>query len=165
MVAAACLTLGVGTAAARASVTVDDPDDVGARLDVRSVTVAPIRDGEMARVTVTFWSRGPAWLLRRHPVHVDLGVERSPVYVQAFFRNDVGRVRLTWGESGSNCCFTRPAGHPDRFTYTAKFPNLLGAAPPPEYLRGWSSRRVDCDRRRCYLFEGRILDRTRWASI
>jgi hypothetical protein len=159
-----CLVFGSATAAS-AITTVNDPDDVSARLDIRSVSIRPIQGGEMARISVTFWSGVPAWLLHRNPIQVDLGIDRHVAYDQAIFRNAAGRLRIVWGEAGSNCCFVNPAGHPDRFTYTAKFPNYLEAEPRPDSLRGWSSRKVDCDRRACYLFDGRILDRTAWVEI
>ena len=162
--ALACLVIS-NAAAASATTTVNDLDDVPARLDIRSVSIRPIQGGEMARINVTFWSGVPAWLLHRNPIQIDLGIDRAVAYDQAIFRNAAGRLRIVWGEGGSNCCFVNPAGHPDRFTFTAKFPNLLGAEPPPDSLRGWSSRKVDCDRRACYLFKGRILDRTAWVEI
>jgi hypothetical protein len=160
----ACLAFSNAVAAA-ATTTVNDPDDVSSRLDVRSVSIAPIQGGEMARITVTFWNGFPTRMLHRHPIQVDLGVDRHVAYDQAILRNAAGGLRIVWGEGGSNCCFVNPAAHPDRFTYSATFPNLLEAEPPPNSLRGWSSKRVDCERRTCYLFEGRILDRTAWVDI
>jgi site-specific recombinase XerD len=121
----ACLIFSSATAAS-ATTTVNDPDDVSARLDIRSVFIRPIQGGEMARITVTFWNGVPTRMLHRNPIQVDLGIDRHVAYDQAIFRNAAGRLRIVRGEAGSNCCFVNPAGHPDPFTYTAKFPESSG---------------------------------------
>ena len=89
-------------------------------------------------------------------------------YLQAFLRTRRGSVRMVFGEAGSNCCGTVAARHPNRFTYTGVLPySIYGTVPPPAWLRGFSSRRLDCQGRQqlCALFEGRAADRTRWVGI
>src|SRR5215217_237781 len=102
----AVLTLvGAPTASA---VTASDPDDVDATLDLRLVTVTSLANGN-AHVTFAFWNRFPAWLLSRHPLHLDWGTEEGvpgSVYINtALYRNKSGKLRIAWGESGSACCF------------------------------------------------------------
>ena len=151
-------------------VTAVDADDVGHRLDLRSVTVAPAAN-DRARITIRFWDRVPAWLIAHHIVRVEMSTDREdpqPSYVQQIFRNRDQRLRLTWGEAGSFCCGGRPAYHPDAFTYTAVLPfSIYGAVPPPMALRGVASRRaVRCDSRdECLFGRFKMADRTPWATF
>jgi hypothetical protein len=165
-----CLALAV-PAQAQPTVTAEDGNDVADRLDLRSATLSP-ESHDRARVTLIFWNPVPPWLLARHSIRLELGTSDDPPddgeYRQAFLRNGRGSVRMVWGEAGSNCCGTVAARHPNRFTYTGVLPySIYGTVPPPTWLRGFSTRRLDCQGRQqlCALFEGRAADRTRWVGI
>ena len=128
---------------------------------------------ERVRITLTFCDRVPPWLLKRHSIRLETDTSddtpHDPDYVVAFFRNSDGFLRMISGEGGSNCCLGVPGRHPDRFTYTGVLPRFLyEAVPPPTWLRGFSTRRLDCEdapKRQCALFGGRVADRTRWVEI
>jgi len=52
---------------------------------------------------------------------------------------------MVWGEGGSNCCSVVAGRHPNDFTYTGVLPfSFYGAQPPPIWLRGESTRQLDC---------------------
>jgi hypothetical protein len=90
-------------------------------------------------------------------------------YVIGFFRNSDGFLRMVWGEGGSNCCDVVAGRHPNDFTYTGVLPfSFYGAQPPPIWLRGESTKQLDCragQRRACTLFTGRAADRTPWVEF
>lgn len=159
-------------AQAQPTVTASDGDDVGDKLDIRFATLSP-ESGGRSRITLTFWNHVPPRALERHSIRLELDpydeVPHKHAYVVAFFLNGGGFVRMTWGESGSNCCFVVAGEHPDDFTYTGVLPfSMYGAQPPPKWLRGVATRRHICrpgDHRACALFAGGVADRTRWVAI
>ena len=167
------LLSSVPSVQAQPTVTASDGDDVADRLDIRFATLSP-ESGDRSRITLTFWNHVPPRLLERHSIRLELsGSEDRPDspggYVVAFFLNSDGLVRMTWGESGSKCCFVVAGRHPDDFTYSGVVPfSWYGAEPPPNWIRGVATERHVCERgerRACVLFQGRVADRTRWVGI
>jgi hypothetical protein len=153
--------------------TRSDPDDVGPRLDIRSVSVAQVH--HRTRVTLVFWDRTPVSLLRRRVARLEMST-RAPSRASAgygfrFWPNSRGRLRITYGDPGSGCCGHDRAEHPDPFTYTALIDFSLDNPYPPESdriktFRGATTRRVHCGlSRRCGLSGGRSIDRTPWTRV
>jgi hypothetical protein len=150
--------------------TTFDPDDVGPRLDIRSVSRSEVGEDQL-RVTLVFWDRTPVWLLRARVARLEMSTRapshasRGALYGFRFWPNDRGRLRITYGESGSSCCGHHAAQHPDPFTYTA----LIRFTPnggPIKSFRGSTTRRVNCGfTPRCGLAGGAPIDNSRWALI
>lgn len=137
-----------------------DQDDVAHRLDIRSVSISETST-DFTRITVRFWNRVPAWLLRRNGVWVEASGYRFRI-----FRNADGRLRIRGGDLASECggCIRRPARHPDAHTYVGTH-HVYGAQPPPEELRAVTYAKPNCDGE-CEWFEtGRTIDTTPWAPI
>lgn len=157
---------------AQPTVTANDDNDVANELDIRSATLSP-ESGNRSRITLGFWNDVPPELLEGRAIRMELSYsEDGPYagqYVIGFFRNSDGFLRMVWGEGGSNCCFVVAGRHPNDFTYTGVLPfSMYGAEPPPIWLRGVSTRWLDCradQRRACVLFTGRTADRTPWVEF
>jgi hypothetical protein len=157
---------------AEPTVTANDENDVADELDIRSATLSP-ESGDRSRITLRFWNDVPPELLEGRAIRMELSYSEdgpSPgQYVVGFFRNSDGFGRMVWGEGGSNCCFVVAGGHPNDFTYTGVLPfSFYGAQPPPIWLRGESTKQLDCragQRRACTLFTGRAADRTPWVEF
>ena len=157
---------------AEPTVTANDGNDVADELDIRSATLSP-ESGDRSRITLGFWNDVAPELLEGRAIRMELSYSESGPYsgeyVGGFFRNSDGFLRMVWGEGGSNCCFVVAAGHPNDFTYTGVLPfSFYGAQPPPIWLRGESTRQLDChagQRRACTLFVGRAADRTPWVAF
>jgi hypothetical protein len=157
---------------AQPTVTANDDNDVASELDISSATLSP-ESGERSRITLRFWNDVPPELLEGRAIRMELSYSEdgpySGQYVIGFFRNSDGFLRMVWGEGGSNCCDAVAGRHPNDFTYTGVLPfSFYAAQPPPIWLRGASTNRLDCragQRRACVLFTGRTADRTPWVAF
>jgi hypothetical protein len=153
-------------------VTANDDNDVANELDIRSATLSP-ESGDRSRITLRFWNDVPPELLEGRAIRMELSYSEdgpySGQYVMGFFRNSDGFLRMVWGEGGSNCCDVVAGRHPNDFIYTGVLPfSTYAAQPPPIWLRGASTKRLDCragQRRACVLFTGRTADRTPWVEF
>jgi hypothetical protein len=153
-------------------VTANDDNDVANELDIRSATLSP-ESGDRSRITLRFWNDVPPELLEGRAIRMELSYSEdgpySGQYVMGFFRNSDGFLRMVWGEGGSNCCDVVAGRHPNDFTYTGVLPfSTYAAQPPPIWLRGVSTKRLECragQRRACVLFTGRTADRTPWVEF
>jgi hypothetical protein len=160
VVAVAAIVVGPSSAAAGESAGSHDKDDVAHQLDVRSVVISETSTN-FTRITVRFWNRVPAWLIRRNGVWVEASFYRFRI-----FRNADGRLRIRGGDLASKCggCVTRRARHPDPHTYVGTH-YVYGTEPPPDELRAVTFGKPDCDGR-CKWFEtGQRIDSTPWAPI
>jgi hypothetical protein len=156
------------------AVTISDPDDVGPRLDIRSVATVQIH--HHLQLTLVFWDRTPIWLLGSRAARLEMST-RAPSHAQPlfgfrFWPNGRGRLRITYGDPGSSCCGRHGAQHPDPFTYTAliKFSlaHPLGDvdSDPIKTFRGSTTRTLSCGfSRRCGLLGGRLIDKTPWTRV
>ena len=130
-----------------------DANDVGSRLDIRSVVIEEKASG-LTKITVTFWNPVPTWLLQRR----GLWIEADP-YVFRIFRNAQGLLRIAGGDLGSTIS-RRPAHHPDPFTFVARA-YIFGTEPTPTSMRGLTTRKADCPTSGSCLFEqGKRIDAT-----
>jgi hypothetical protein len=143
----------VSDAVAAESAASYDPDDVAHRLDLRSVVLQEMPSG-LTRITVTFWNRVPTWAVHRDVLWITTGG-----YDFRIFRNGHGRLRIGGGDFGS-VVTTRPARHPDGYTYVGRH-YVFGAQPPPDDLRALTFRRkLDCPRSCHWWDHGTRIDRT-----
>ena len=159
------VVMSVVPVSARA-VTSFDPNDPGARLDIRSVSRVELNDDRL-QLTMVFWGRTPIHVLRRRAARVEMSFT-GPHHATAesivrFWPNQRGRLRVTWGEAGSTCCGHDGARHPDPHTYTT----VIGIDPTRgeiESFRAVSTRRLNCSfETRCGILGGRTIDRTPWT--
>jgi hypothetical protein len=157
--------------AARLEATAVDPNDTGHALDIRSATFDRVSHDD-ARVTIVFWNRVRPSLLRDHAARAVVSFDRrnpSVEYVLGFVTNDEGRLRALWGEGGSSCCGAARAFHPNAVTYTGEFPvGYWWHQSPLYWLRGETARFAHCHHesaRRCRLFRGPTIDRTKWVRF
>ena len=172
VLAAGTLLATAFPAHAQPTVTANDDNDVADELDIRLAKLSP-ESGDRSRITLRFWNDVPPQLLEGRAIRMELSYSEdgpSPgQYVVGFFRNSDGFVRMVWGEGGSNCCDVVAGRHPNDFTYTGVLPfSFYGAQPPPIWLRGESTKQLDCragQRRECTLFTGRAADRTPWVEF
>jgi hypothetical protein len=153
------------SARAAGSTSVLDANDVGGRLDIRSVSVAR-PSSQKTRVKIVFWNRVPVWLLRRRAARVEMAVDGSYAYFFRFWPNKKGWLRVTWGDPGSNCCDVSPAAHPDAHTYISSMIPTDGILYPyPTSFRGVTTHKFDpCSGSRCGV-GGKQWDRTRWKDL
>jgi hypothetical protein len=150
--------------------TTSDLNDVGPRLDIRSVSTVPFSHDRF-QLTLVFWDPTPVWLLRTRVARIEMST-RGPSHARAgaqygfrFWPNSSGRLRITYGEAASSCCGRDGAQHPDPFTYSALI-RFVPNGSPVKSFRGSTTRRVDCGlSARCGLSGGRRIDNTAWAGI
>jgi len=165
----ASILIGLAQPAQAQQVTTSsDPDDVGSRLDIRTVSVSP-GTGDRSRITIVFWNEVSRWLLTHHLVQAEMGWDekvpgRSGYYFH-FMRTKNGLRLVAW-EGGTCCPLATRAHHPDPFTYTGLTNGSVESyMPPPLWLRGSTSRRVvDCPRA-CYVNPSEMVDRTPWTHF
>jgi hypothetical protein len=152
LIAATTLLLIPSYAAAGDSVASYDANDVGNRLDLRSVALNETPSG-LTRVIVTFWNRVPSWVLRRHVLWITAGG-----YDFRILRNDEGHLRIRGGDLGS-ATTSRPAHHADGYTYIGR-QWILGTEPPPSDLVAKTYRKPHCDGPCRWSEHGTMIDRT-----
>jgi hypothetical protein len=152
-------------------VTASDPDDVGNRLDLRTVTLSPAAE-DRSQITIVFWNEVPGWIFAHRVARAEFSwSENRPTQGNYYFRimrTKSGGLRIVWGEGGSVGGFTVRAQHPNPFTYTGRIPDsVYEYMPPPIWMRGITSRRVDCRRRlaTCTVSNDELVDRTAWTHF
>ena len=124
-------------------VTASDPDDVGGRLDLRTVSLSPAA-GDRSRITIVFWNKVPSWLFSRRVARAEFSwSEDRPTQGNYYFRimrTTSGGIRIVWGEGGSVGGFTVRAHHPDPFTYTGRIPNSVYGYMPRAVVAPWDQQ-------------------------
>jgi hypothetical protein len=152
-------------------VTASDPDDVGSRLDLRTVSLSPAA-GDRSRITIVFWNEVPGWLFAHRVARPEFSwSEDRPTQGNYYFRMMRGPRPAGFGSCEGKVArldFTVRAYHPDPFTYTGRIPHSVsGYMPPPMWLRGISSRKVDCRRRlpTRTVSNDELVDRTPWTHF
>ena len=148
--------------------TTFDADEVGGRLDIRSVTIIDLA-GDRVLASIVFWDRTPIHLLRKRSVRVEMSSNGphhptgGALYGLRFWPNQRGRLRVTWGEIGSGCCGHDGAQHPNAFTYTS-LTHFVPNGAPIRSFRATTTRRIRCSfEPRCGLYGGRPIDHAPWA--
>jgi|tagenome__1003787_1003787.scaffolds.fasta_scaffold20557326_2 hypothetical protein len=148
--------------------SVTDRNDPLPRLDIRSASVVQVSPNKL-RVRLVFWDRTPFWLLKQRAARIEMS-DRAPghhpraMFGFRFWPDRHAHLRISYGEPGSACCGHARARHPDPFRYVALVRFSMHGALVKSFRAARTTQLPRCQRPRCGLVGGTLVDKTRWVS-